>query len=269
MALFCAQYLTSAPLRLGIESDIKACARTGYYGFHDYATAFWWNHVDKLIEAHEEVSLDTYRGTLQSVAKLLRAHLKSKDMPEEQLEDLNAIVRRFSELPRNPRERETILSLEFSTEIVRNAIEALREGEDKTETANETHHLHLYGPIRYKCPKPWCQLFSTGFTKSEQRKYHVNEHERPFRCSTEGCYFIDIGFSTESGLSQHIKRHHIQPETALFPKPRQAGKREPDIFAAAEEGDLNSVKDLLATGSNVNVVKHISKRKKNTSTARG
>ena len=258
-ALFCAQYLTSPPLRLCIEGDIQACALTGYYGYHDYATAFWWNHVDKLIEARKMVSFDTYRRTLQSVAKLLTDYLISTGMCDEELRDLDAIALKFEELPRNPREREKALSLELSTERVRGAIEAIEEGEDKTYTVGDIVILPLYGSIRYKCPKPWCQLFSSGFAKPEQRNDHVNEHDRPFRCSIEGCYLVDIGYPTEPGLNQHIKRHHTQPETALFPKPRTPGKRKGDIFAATEEGNLNTVKDLVASGININKTKWAAK----------
>jgi len=127
-ALFCAQFLTSRPFRLGVEREIQECALTGYYGFHDYATAFWWNHVDKLIEARENVSFDIYRRTLHSVAKLLNTHLISTDMCEEELKDIEAIALRFAEIPRIPREREKVLSLEFCTERVRDAIEAIKDG---------------------------------------------------------------------------------------------------------------------------------------------
>jgi hypothetical protein len=249
--LFCAQFLTSRPLRLGIEREIQECAFTGYYGFHDYATAFWWNHVNKLIEAREKVSLDIYRRTLHSVAKLLKTHLISTDMCEEELEDIEAIALRFAELPSILREREKVLSLEFCTERVRDAIEAIKDGRDKTHIADEMNTLPLYGPIRYKCPKPWCGFFSTGFATREERKDHVNEHDRPFRCLTEGCYHVDIGFSTESGLNQHVQSHHTQPEITLFPKPRKPGKRKGDIFTATKEGDLDTVKDLVESGINL------------------
>lgn len=261
-ALFCAQYLTSHPLRLGVERDIQECALKGYYGFHDYATAFWWNHVDKLIEARGNVRFDIYHRTLQSVAKLLKAYLISTDMCGEELEDVEAIALRFSELPRPPREREKVLSLQVSTERVRDAIEAIKETGDKTNIADEMSALPLYGSIRYKCPKPWCGLFSTGFATREQRRDHINEHDRPFRCSTEGCHHVDIGFPTESGLDQHIKRHHTQPEITLFPKPRKSGKQKGNIFTAIEGGDLDTLKDLVASGGNINKMKRTAKGEK-------
>ena len=166
-------------------------------------------------------------------------------MSEEELEDIEAVPLRFAELPSIPREREKVLSLEFCTERVRGAIEAIKDRRDETQIADEMNALPLYGPIRYKCPRPWCGFFSTGFATREERKDHVNEHDRPFRCLTEGCYHVDIGFSTGLGLNQHIQRHHIQPEITLFPKPRKSGKRKGDIFTATKEGDLDTVKDLL------------------------
>jgi ankyrin repeat protein len=208
-----------------------------------------------LIKARENVSLDIYRRTLQSVARLLKAQLISRDMCEEELEDIEAIALRFAELPSIPREREKVLSLEFSTERLRDAIEAIKDRGDKTHIIDEMDTLPLYGPIRYKCPKPWCGFFSTGFATRQQRKDHVNEHDRPFRCTTEGCYHVDIGFPTESGLKQHIKRHHTQPEMTLFPKPRKAGKGKGDIFTAAKEGDLDTVKNLVESGKNVKKMK--------------
>ena len=97
------------------------------------------------------------------MARLLKAQLISRDMCEEELEDIEAIALRFAELPSIPREREKVLSLEFSTERLRDAIEAIKDRGDKTHIIDEMDTLPLYGPIRYKCPKPWCGFFSTGF----------------------------------------------------------------------------------------------------------
>ncbi|KAH7330241.1 hypothetical protein BKA65DRAFT_55430 [Rhexocercosporidium sp. MPI-PUGE-AT-0058] len=254
MALFCTQYLTSTPFQISLESKIQTCALTGYYGFHDYAVAFWWHHVDKAVDISEDLPLETFRSVLKSVAKLLRKSQSKRENSRDDPGDLETIVKQFRELPRNSRDRQKVLGplgIEISTGLVRDAIEALRSKEIHSNT------IPLYGPIRYKCPKPWCQLFATGFVEAGQRKDHVNEHERPFRCDTEGCFQAEIGFSTGYGLRQHIKKHHTEPEIVLFPKstrfPKPTDSRpdsrkdNPSIWATIRNDDLNGVKNWMAT----------------------
>ncbi|KAH9212628.1 hypothetical protein DL95DRAFT_411034 [Leptodontidium sp. 2 PMI_412] len=159
------------------------------------------------------------------------------------------IIQQFSQLPSHSRDRQKVLDIEISTTAVREVIEALYCGESQTSP------VPLYGPVRYKCPKDWCQLFATGFLRAEQRKNHLNEHDRPYHCTTEGCYLADIGFPNESGLNQHMKRHHAQPENDLFPKSTRSAKKE-TIWTAIESGNLSSVKDLVtAAPSIINQVK--------------
>ncbi|KAG4435756.1 hypothetical protein IFR05_008770 [Cadophora sp. M221] len=256
MALFCTQYLTSTPFQISLESKIQTCALTGYYGFHDYATAFWWHHVDKSMDAREDIRHETFHSVLRSTATLLRTSQTRRQGSREDPRDLEIIMQQFRELPRSSRDRQKVLGplgIEISTGLVRDAIEALRREDIQSNI------IPLYGPIRYKCPKPWCQLFATGFLEAGQRRDHVNEHERPFRCDTEGCFQAEIGFSTGSGLRQHVKKHHTQPEIILFPKSTQfhqtdPHKTRPSIWAAITNGDLDGVKDCVAARTNAHEI---------------
>lgn len=249
MALFCTQYLTSFPFCTSTERDIQTSALSGYYGFHDYAASFWWHHVNETIEARKKIHLETLHNALQSTKKILRAYQTTGNAFQDDVQEVEMIIRQFRQLPSHSRDRQKVLDIEISTTAVRDVIEALHCGE------SQTNPVPLYGPVRYKCPKDWCQLFATGFLRAEQRKDHLNEHDRPYHCTTEGCYLADVGFPNESGLNQHMKRHHAQPENDLFPKSTRSAKKE-TIWTAIESGNLSSVKDLVtAAPSIINKVK--------------
>ncbi|KAI1196743.1 hypothetical protein F5X97DRAFT_202231 [Nemania serpens] len=61
MALFCARYLTSLPFTLGLgNNEISKHAITGYYGFQDYAAAFWWKHAYRVINTAQKGDTGLY-----------------------------------------------------------------------------------------------------------------------------------------------------------------------------------------------------------------
>ena len=51
MALFCTEYLLSAPFRLMIPDDeIRRYAKSGYYVLQDYAILHWFDHLMSSVE---------------------------------------------------------------------------------------------------------------------------------------------------------------------------------------------------------------------------
>ena len=67
-----------------------------------------------------------------------------------------------------------------------------------------------YGTNLFKCPRFSCKYFTQGFASREERKSHVQRHERPFRCTDVHCTGF-IGFAKEEQLARHLKETHPNP----------------------------------------------------------
>ena len=105
----------------------------------------------------------------------------------------------------------------------------------------------------FKCPKIWCEFFYDGFENKERRNQHVNQHERPFRCSFTDCLHAKLGYDTEKDLKRHERKSHPtgQDSEWAFPTPHKP-KKPLDIWAASEKGDLATVKRLVEQGVDIN-----------------
>ncbi|KAI0536611.1 hypothetical protein GGR58DRAFT_381624 [Xylaria digitata] len=248
MALFCARYLTSLPFTLGLSSsEISKHAITGYYGFQDYAAAFWWKHAHRVINTATDIDTDLYKKTLYAVARAMEAYGNpNNSLPEPGQCPTDVVRHRLQELAEDAHEWENNFKIEFRTQAIRNTIEALLI----EEGASETHCsiLTLYGSVRYKCHKPWCQSFYRGFERPEDRDQHLLEHDRPFRCCVEGCYWNEIGFSSEADLNRHTERLHSTQPSIHFASPRPLKSEPRIIFSAAATGDLAKLKACLLAG---------------------
>jgi ankyrin repeat protein len=248
MALFCARYLTSSPFTLGLsDNDIRKYAITGYYGFQDYAAACWWKHAHRLISRAADVERDLYNRAIQAIARAMEAYGNfDNNVPELGGYTTDAVQCYLRDVAKDAHEWEKNFKIEFRTRAIRNIIEILLS----EEGASEAHCciLTLYGAVRYKCPKPWCKLFCIGFERHKDREQHVLEHDRPFRCSVEGCSGNHIGYSSEVSLSRHNERLHSTLSTIHFASPRPP-KSEPQVIcSAAMKGDLAKVKACLRAG---------------------
>ncbi|RYP07648.1 hypothetical protein DL764_002385 [Monosporascus ibericus] len=72
MAIFCCRYLTSGPFKLGVqERSIRDLALSGYYGFQDYAGAFWHHHIDSVLNLAADLPMQLSEDITRSVFCLL------------------------------------------------------------------------------------------------------------------------------------------------------------------------------------------------------
>lgn len=234
MALFCAQYLCSRPFHPDTSKpDVKTHCMAGYYGFLDYAAAYWWKH-GRLVSGCGD------NAVLEAVANLAEALSLQHDRTVVQTQ-----IRQLSD---DGRHWEQTFPIWNRIEPIRNHLEELL-GPSSTEAPADLNKLReLYGLLTYKCPKPWCLFFLDGLDTASNRDDHVRQHELPFRCDTEGCYRLQIGFARESDLVRHKKRLHSKTVSVDF-----APIRRGNIFKAAAQGQLKIVQDLVAYGASVNV----------------
>ena len=73
MTMFCARCLSSVPFSRGLdESHIEKHVHSGYYGFLDYAAAYWWSHAKRIINNPEQMSRQNL-PVLRSVSEFLKS----------------------------------------------------------------------------------------------------------------------------------------------------------------------------------------------------
>ncbi|OCL02208.1 hypothetical protein AOQ84DRAFT_349486, partial [Glonium stellatum] len=253
MAVFCSRYLTSSPFGhfLGGRS-IQKFALSGYYGFQDYAAAFWFSHVgyvlNPAVDPHVGLSQDIFGPViclLRDYEVTQRAGLTtSGSQPDLAPQQIRKAVQEWHQSGQKD-------SFEERTSTIRRVIELinLAELDDQSEAA----FLGLNGVPRFKCPKLRCEEFALGFTDQRTRDVHVQEHERPFKCSTEGCISRSVGFPSQSTLDVHVKRFHSDSASPqlLFPPP--STKKTDSIFTACARGDLDAVKSFVRQGIDLDV----------------
>lgn len=247
MALFCGEYMISRPLTPGLPKlEIQDYASQGYYGFHDYAVAFWWKHVQQVLAA-SELDTELARKVLQTAYRYVTdtGEIEQIEAFDDSSQEIQCLKKNLEGIPQNLRDWDSMRIYEMRAVAIRDAIEVLiNQLCEPMDTA-----LALYGPWRYKCRKSWCEFFSRGFEDAQQQKIHINQHELPFTCKHEGCHAAKIGFGTETDLKSHARRWHSKEEPSLFPAPKRHTRSHNDILKAVRMGDLNKVKNLIEQAS--------------------
>ncbi|KAH7174004.1 uncharacterized protein B0J16DRAFT_365522 [Fusarium flagelliforme] len=243
MALFCAEYMTSQPLTSGLPKlEIQNYASKGYYGFHDYAVAFWWRHVQQVLAA-SDLDTELARKVLQTANHYTTdaGEIEKIEAFDDSSTEIQSLKRQLEGIPQNLRDWNSLRIYEMRAIAIRDAIEVLIDQPWEPKEAA----LALYGPWRYKCRKPWCEFFSRGFKDAQEQKIHINQHELPFACEYQGCHATEVGFGTEADLKTHTRRWHPEEEPLLFPAPKRHNTSHNDILKAVRMGDLNKVKNLI------------------------
>ena len=250
MAIFCSRYLTSHPFAIGLRADaIQELALTGYYGFLDYASAFWQDHVEFVITSDSGLDADLKADVLRSAKHLLEVCFSSDPEDDTSRHTLTecTILSDIKEWRSTSSEAFGILE---RTAAIRKVTEAI----DHATLADRAlaTFLELNGIVRFKCPKIRCLKFAAGFTNQPDRDLHILEHERPFKCSAEGCYARATGYSSQPALDAHFRRLHgnVSNKATLFP---QSGRmKESTVHSAASKGNLEEVKILHNLGVPLN-----------------
>ncbi|KAF3765675.1 hypothetical protein M406DRAFT_289896 [Cryphonectria parasitica EP155] len=250
LSLFCTQYLTSEPFQPGIGGrQIRSHAGNGSYSLQDYAVQFWFQHLLECVGSQSQwestlgpTPVDSARTFLMSYG-ISDAFLTSLENPSH-TETVKAIQR----LPSDSRERNSCLNIELRTTVIRREIEELQRDPESTEDRNLPRGL-CGTRITYKCSKPWCEYFRSGFNTSEEQKRHISRHELPFYCS-EDCFASGLGFDSASKLESHRRNYHSEKTDQIrFPKLKSRIKS--SLCSAARQGDLATVIELLDAGADI------------------
>jgi hypothetical protein len=129
MALFCTEYLLSAPFSLMIlDDEIQRYAISGYYVLQNYAVLYWFDHFIFSAEnpPFREDELEVYDQLFRSTSSFLKAYgiqSKLKDVFKNEL--INSLTGICCCLPQDLKTRTELLDLEWRTLHIRSVIERL------------------------------------------------------------------------------------------------------------------------------------------------
>ena len=103
-----------------------------------------------------------------------------------------------------------------------------------------------YGKSLYKCPTVKCPRFHRGFASRNLRDEHLRSHKRAYKCTVEGCDYLEIGFPTSADLTRHKQLCHCElTEAFTFPSVKRASLSQ-TLKDAIDRDDASAVRDLCA-----------------------
>ncbi|PNP57543.1 hypothetical protein THARTR1_02541 [Trichoderma harzianum] len=249
-AIFCSQYLTSLPFTSELNAlAIQELAVTGFYGFLDYAVAFWHHHFEEAINSESGGNSDLKAEALQSSKRVLDIWGSSRPQ-DRQIGNLILEQPAESDIKQQYQAAGGIHGIHQRIISIRKIIEAIDLS--SLPESHRTSFLELDGTVKFKCPNLRCTTFFTGFCDENDRDLHVRAHERPFKCPVDGCHARVIGYPTSQALDAHSKRFHDEDSGTILSFPKQSGKEVSAMHDAARQGNLALVKALHATGVPLN-----------------
>ena len=253
LAVSCTSYLTSRPFqREATPQEVDLSASRGYYAFQDYAVKHWYDHCQEVVDSSASLTSTQCEDALTSLQTFLHSYRVSSDLENDENEEENDGITWFFERLRlkDECERNEYFNIEHRTLCIRTRLESLDV--QSLDVAAREAFTSLHDTITpYKCPKPWCDLFTNGFQIIEDRNQHIDLHDRPFVCPVVDCFASTLGFDFQIKLDQHSKEHHRESDNGvnftrvLLQEPR-------NLCEAAERGDLTAVKSFLDSGGNMN-----------------
>ena len=262
IAGFCLHYLSFGCFDADLTMpDIQEFFRQGYYSFEDYAVAHWLDHVDSSTSQPLPLESISFEPLAQKLKSFLTKHglrpppdRSISTKPRFQSIRHLSFTRELDCLANLARQRKSnvdYLDLEVQLQRRRLIYEDVVTNTNPQDRAFSSGLL-LNASGWFKCPKKHCDFFFDGFANKEDRDKHVNQHERPFRCSFEECLHAKLGYGTEKDLKRHEKKSHPIGENSEWSFPTLKPKKNPHIFSASRKGDLVTVRRLFEEGADVN-----------------
>ncbi|GKU22967.1 unnamed protein product [Fusarium langsethiae] len=237
MSLFCCQYLVSKPFHDIDNDNLKESARSGYFGFIDYAAVYWRSHLQKVgsIKEHSDLCLmsDKARDALSNLEDTYyRNVVDSAAEPDSAVQ--------------HSKESSKALSRAIQNKVLQ--IRAIIDGHREI-LWQDTGFQDLQGPKRFSCPRISCYKFFAGYPSEARRQQHLASHTRPFRCRDEDCFAYVVGYTntpTPMGFVTACKAGDLKQVKLLHNI--GASFNGPALLAAVEAGHGRICKYLIDNG---------------------
>lgn len=240
------------------DEDVLAFAKQGYYAFQDYSVLCCLDHFLNSVGQSPSDATRLMLNTIESARNFIKSYSLPTDQTQLHDDDSHDSVVQFCRrLLKDPKERAERLDITRRTVAIRRQIEMVRSQALTAEDLDIVNSLYGFHTM-FKCPKLWCNYFATGFVTRQDRRKHVDCHERPFCCPVEGCFASQLGFDAEEKLKTHMSKYHSASSTEVrFPK--RIAKRH-NIHSAAAAGDVAAVMAFMDSGVDPNLLRRFDKR---------
>lgn len=238
VAMTCMNYLASKCFDLSLsDADIRAGILSGAYVLESYAATYWLQHVEDAISQSREAPYFYFCWDIDRfLEKRRRPEFK---LPIITYEDRVGYSNRFGPAwvttsstlknvsdffcrrqegipPKRVHECIDWDPLSITAAQARNfdiLDSMLCRSQVHQENCSCLALRRIYGTRLFKCERPGCTYFLTGFPTRRERDRHSAAHNRSFKCPIQTCHFAEVGFVTQSNLSTHlIKIHGQEPQ---------------------------------------------------------
>jgi hypothetical protein len=236
LALLCISYLGFEGFDLSNDDiDLSDYVPSGYYGFMDYAYAYWSRHLDACLRLQQckdtiadlsevaEVFIDlhwTQPQTKTVIPKsfLARWELLKDNRNFDKLVLAGYVAHRQLIASTAHAPNMQVLRLHSNLTEIRDCLEVMGSPVNTTEKLRS-----MYGKEIFKCPRVNCVRFYSGFGSKQQRDDHVPKHERSFFCSVPACAMALLGCVTLKELQKHETEYHgmidLDDDEGGYPEP--------------------------------------------------
>ena len=250
MAIFCLEYLSSAPFDLMMsEKEVQTQFLEGYYTFANYAASLWVEHTAIL----ERQTLPPGSPIYDRVKSVLTEFLlQTQILSQAQLDDVlckddvhisNIVKPCIGE--RILRNDWTYFEMQLSR-ICSISENIFKRDLQSPKSLSGKCVVQMYGNLRYRCPKLGCIYFTRGLLTPEIRDKHLSQHSRPFVCTEVHCLYQQIGFDTCTKLERHqtlIHKDHNTEDIPKFPRAKKS-KGTPQLPKAAARDETEQLYEL-------------------------
>jgi hypothetical protein len=221
----CISYLNLPALCQGATA-IDENIRGGYYSFMDYAISNWVLHLEEATKCDDSehdkplsdiseslgVFLDQHWARPTKLTQVAERHIAKlkpfqSEMFYKKLEYAFGWSRKMVYSHTAIISTEIVLDLLDVLATVRRRIEHVWD-ESQRKDDERIAMEQKYGKDIFKCSRLSCVRFTEGFNSRHLRDEHLSQHERPYRCTFDGCLHSKLGYPKSHDLQKHMEQTH-------------------------------------------------------------
>ncbi|RDW70893.1 uncharacterized protein DSM5745_08404 [Aspergillus mulundensis] len=227
----------------------------GYYGFLDYAVAYWVSHLESCLAHTKDYDDRSFESLGRDLQLFLDRHfqegcrypvstktqIKLRPFKKETYYDRLALAFEYwqqeTTIITTKSDGRPVLDLQAAINAIRSELESL--------WSDQKLPRQIYGGSIFKCSRLYCNFFFEGFGGPTERDLHIKEHERSYTCQFPNCPASQMGYVSRKDLDRHLSNsHHIPELTAEFPIFQDPSSI--DIMHACKTGNLAMVERWAA-----------------------
>ncbi|KAI2470710.1 hypothetical protein F4781DRAFT_421113 [Annulohypoxylon bovei var. microspora] len=215
-------YLCFPSMDPELESQaVQSYLLAGSYSFYEYAVACWVPHLLAWLPQAKSEEVQDLSGSLETLLDLhylepaeYKTASKSIGNKLNKLESLDIydslaqciVWTRKLLMADKVDGPDNLMDFQKITAMIRLTLEQISLSNLPTESKERLDKY--YGTERFKCPQVYCQHFYRGFQKLDDRKAHIDRHDRPYICTVDSCTMATFGCVSKTDLEKHMLNAH-------------------------------------------------------------